>query len=251
MNSPNCSILGASNGSISIASISCFLPRIAARFQEYLGCPEFFEDIHPDKRERHRYVSPTRAKWDGATQRNMLEVCDQSFGEIDFREGGFFYFGLRVFLEHGPAVFPKEAFWFLSRGKFDGSRFLVTEQKSLREFDVGFRPLNLDLLCDYLFELLKNDLGKNPMVSELDRPNKVGVFLTQVKFTESRPFADPDAAARKIIELANAFQPVQDGRIYIEKINGPFLFDLKGTPTEYKAGLDLAIAKSCTRAALT
>src|ERR1700751_6361891 len=58
----------------------------------------------------------------------------------------------------------------------------------------------------------------------------------------SRPFADPEVAARKIVELANAFEPVQDGRIYIEKVNGPFLFELKGTPAEYKAGLDRAIA---------
>jgi hypothetical protein len=36
---------------------------------------------------------------------------------------------------------------------------------------------------------------------------------------------------------------LQDGRIYIEKINVPFLFQLKGTPAEDKAGLDLAIAK--------
>jgi hypothetical protein len=64
-----------------------------------------------------------------------------------------------------------------------------------------------------------------------------------VKFMESRPFADPEVAARKIVELANAFEPVQDGRIYIEKINGPFLFELKGTPAEYRAGLDYAIAK--------
>jgi len=28
---------------------------------------------------------------------------------------------------------------------------------------------------------------------------------------------------RKPVELANAFEPLQDGRIYIEKINGPFL----------------------------
>ena len=48
---------------------------------------------------------------------------------------------------------------------------------------------------------------------------------------------------RKLIELANAFEPVQDGRIYIEKIIGPFLYELKGTPAEYKAGLDYAIAK--------
>ena len=36
---------------------------------------------------------------------------------------------------------------------------------------------------------------------------------------------------------------IQDGRIYIEKINGPFLFGDKRTPAEYKAGLDLAIAR--------
>ena len=47
---------------------------------------------------------------------------------------------------------------------------------------------------------------------------------------------------RKTIELANAFEPVQDARIYIENINGPFLHPLKGTPAEYKAGLDRAIA---------
>ena len=64
-----------------------------------------------------------------------------------------------------------------------------------------------------------------------------------MKFMASRPFADPEVAARKIVELANAFEPVQDGRIYIEKINGPFLFQLKGTPAEYKAGLERAIAK--------
>jgi hypothetical protein len=63
-----------------------------------------------------------------------------------------------------------------------------------------------------------------------------------MKFIEPRPFADPEVAARKLIELANAFEPVQDGRIYIEKVNGPFLFELKGTPAEYKAGLDRAIA---------
>ena len=35
---------------------------------------------------------------------------------------------------------------------------------------------------------------------------------------------------------------MQDDRIYIEKINGPFLFELKGPPAEYKAGLERAIA---------
>jgi hypothetical protein len=43
----------------------------------------------------------------------------------------------------------------------------------------------------------------------------------------------PEAAARKPMELANAVEPVQDGRIHIEKINGPFIYQLKGTPAEY------------------
>ena len=64
-----------------------------------------------------------------------------------------------------------------------------------------------------------------------------------MKFVEPRPFANPEAAPRKLMERANAFEPVQDGRIYIEKINGPFLFELKGTPAEYKAGLLRAIEK--------
>jgi hypothetical protein len=63
-----------------------------------------------------------------------------------------------------------------------------------------------------------------------------------VKFVNSRPFADPDVAARKIVELANGVETIQDGRIYIEEINGPMLFQLKATPAEYKAGLDRAIA---------
>jgi hypothetical protein len=64
-----------------------------------------------------------------------------------------------------------------------------------------------------------------------------------MKFVEPRPFADPEAAARKLVEIANACEPIQDGRIYIEKINEPFLYQLRGTPAEYKAGLDYAIAK--------
>ncbi len=58
------------------------------------------------------------------------------------------------------------------------------------------------------------------------------------KFLQPRPYTDPEVAARKIIELA---EPIQDGRIYIQAINGPILFDLKATPAEYKAGLTLAI----------
>jgi hypothetical protein len=46
-----------------------------------------------------------------------------------------------------------------------------------------------------------------------------------MKFIEPRPFAHPDAAARNLVELANAVEPVQDGRTQIEKISGPRYFE--------------------------
>jgi hypothetical protein len=64
-----------------------------------------------------------------------------------------------------------------------------------------------------------------------------------MKFATSRPYSEPEAAARKLIEIANSVEAVQDGRIYIEMINGPMLFEHKATPAEYKAGLDLAITR--------
>ncbi|WP_454616616.1 hypothetical protein [Bradyrhizobium cenepequi] len=45
-----------------------------------------------------------------------------------------------------------------------------------------------------------------------------------MKYAENRPYADPEKAARRLMELAQAVEPVQDGRIHIEKINYPFLF---------------------------
>jgi hypothetical protein len=64
-----------------------------------------------------------------------------------------------------------------------------------------------------------------------------------MKFSRDRPYSDPEKAARKLLEIANAAEDVQDGRIYIEKINAPFLFREHATPAEYKAGLDLAIER--------
>jgi hypothetical protein len=51
-----------------------------------------------------------------------------------------------------------------------------------------------------------------------------------MKLTVDRPFADPEKAARKLLEIANTTEAVQDGRIFIEKINGQFLFKEGGTP---------------------
>jgi hypothetical protein len=42
------------------------------------------------------------------------------------------------------------------------------------------------------------------------------------KFATDRPFADPEKAARQLLELANAAEAVQEGRIHIELINLPF-----------------------------
>jgi hypothetical protein len=41
------------------------------------------------------------------------------------------------------------------------------------------------------------------------------------------------------MEIANNIEPVQEGCIHIEKINRPFLFELKGTPARPPARLFL------------
>jgi hypothetical protein len=61
------------------------------------------------------------------------------------------------------------------------------------------------------------------------------------KFVETSPLSDPATAARKLIEIASGAEAVQDGRIHIEKVNGPFLYEIKGAPAQYRAGLDYAI----------
>jgi hypothetical protein len=64
-----------------------------------------------------------------------------------------------------------------------------------------------------------------------------------MKFAANRPYAAPEKAARKIIETAKAIEPVQDGRIHIEKINEPFLYKERGSPAEYGAGNGLAVER--------
>ena len=68
-----------------------------------------------------------------------------------------------------------------------------------------------------------------------------------MKYIEPRPYAGPEAAARKLMEIANSVEPVQDGRIHIEKINWPFLQEHRGSPAEYKAGVDFAIERGWLR----
>ena len=61
-----------------------------------------------------------------------------------------------------------------------------------------------------------------------------------MKFVEPRPLADPDAAARRLVEIASTVEAVQDGRIFVELINRPFL-DAGGTPDQFRAALEHAI----------
>lgn len=64
-----------------------------------------------------------------------------------------------------------------------------------------------------------------------------------MKFTTDRPYADPEKAARRLMQHAHAFEAKQDGRIFIEKINAPFLFGDKATAAEHHAGIAYAIER--------
>jgi hypothetical protein len=64
-----------------------------------------------------------------------------------------------------------------------------------------------------------------------------------MKFAEPRPYADPEKAARRIVEIASTVEPAQDGRVYVVLINGPFLFKDKGSPAEYGTGMAPAIER--------
>ncbi|MGY3609017.1 MULTISPECIES: hypothetical protein [unclassified Bradyrhizobium] len=74
-----------------------------------------------------------------------------------------------------------------------------------------------------------------------------------MKYVEDRPHYDkPEVAAHRLMELARAVEPVQDGRIHIEKINYPFFFQDKAKPAEYGVGSSWrssAAGSGCTRAA--
>ena len=63
-----------------------------------------------------------------------------------------------------------------------------------------------------------------------------------MKFVADRPFTDPEPAARRLAQFANATEAVQDGRIYIELINAHFL-KAGGTPNQFRAALARAIEK--------
>jgi hypothetical protein len=58
-----------------------------------------------------------------------------------------------------------------------------------------------------------------------------------MKFVDPHSSADPDAAARKLVEIANGVEAVQDGRIFIERVNEPFLA-AGGSGEQFRAGIE-------------
>ncbi|MBR0875325.1 hypothetical protein JQ633_33555 [Bradyrhizobium tropiciagri] len=62
-----------------------------------------------------------------------------------------------------------------------------------------------------------------------------------MKHATNRKYADPEQAARRLMEHARAFEPVQDGRIYIG--SRPASVRGQSTPAEYCAGLKLSIER--------
>jgi hypothetical protein len=73
-----------------------------------------------------------------------------------------------------------------------------------------------------------------------------------MKYIGDRPFADPETAARRLMEHARTFEPIHDGRIYIEKINAPFLLATRPAPPNTRpvsTSRLSAAGSSCTKAA--
>lgn len=72
-----------------------------------------------------------------------------------------------------------------------------------------------------------------------------------MKHVQTRLYADPEATARQLVQLAASIEPVQDGHIHIEKINAPFLYTLKGSASDSAPASSMLLSKagsSCTRA---
>jgi hypothetical protein len=59
-----------------------------------------------------------------------------------------------------------------------------------------------------------------------------------VKFIQPRPYADPDAAVREILEIDNAQPVYMDGRLLPPKLNWPMLAEYGVSSTERRVGID-------------
>ena len=62
-----------------------------------------------------------------------------------------------------------------------------------------------------------------------------------MKFKEDHPFATPEAAERKLLELENAIKAEHEGRVPVGEINTQFR-NAGGTSAEYRTAVAAAIA---------
>jgi hypothetical protein len=62
-----------------------------------------------------------------------------------------------------------------------------------------------------------------------------------MKFKDGRPLATPEAAERKLLEIANAIEADHACRLEVGAINTQFL-DAGGSPEEYPAAVTAAVA---------
>jgi hypothetical protein len=61
-----------------------------------------------------------------------------------------------------------------------------------------------------------------------------------MKFATDRPFANLDAAVKKLLEIANAMEADHAGRVHIGAINRDFL-NADGSVTEHGAAVNAAV----------
>lgn len=64
-----------------------------------------------------------------------------------------------------------------------------------------------------------------------------------MKYADKRRYADPEVAARELMEIAAAIEAVQGGRIHIEKINAQFMYQRGGSGPEFGAGINLTVER--------
>jgi hypothetical protein len=64
-----------------------------------------------------------------------------------------------------------------------------------------------------------------------------------MKLTAERPFANPEAAARKLVELVSGIEPTMPGRIYIELVNATLMRQHRGSGPEFGAGIKFAVER--------
>ena len=63
-----------------------------------------------------------------------------------------------------------------------------------------------------------------------------------MKFIKPHPFSDPDAAARKLVEIRQRRRGGHGRRIYIELVNAPFLA-AGGSGDDFRDGIARAIGR--------